>query len=55
MTFKIECSSYHFQSVDDTVLIKLLVQIGLDINAKDDNGDAPIHLAAAKSMNDNLQ
>lgn len=47
--------SYHFNSVEDGALIKLLAQIGLDINAKDSNGDAPIHLAAAKGTNRMLQ
>lgn len=41
---------YYFNSVEDNILIKLLTQIGLNINAKDDNGDAPIHLAATKGI-----
>lgn len=47
--------SFHFNSVEDRILIKLLAQIGLDINAKDDNGDAPIHLAATKGTDEMLQ
>lgn len=49
LTFKFG-SPPNFNSIEDAILIDLLTQIGLDINAKDDIGDAPIHLAATKGM-----
>lgn len=40
-------SNFNFNFTGDEKLIKILIKNGVDINAEDDNGDTPLHLASA--------